>query len=84
MKDWREGAKAQASCVTLNKSLNLSEPLTLYLAMPAAPSSPSDLGSYGTSSERISLTLNYQFGFGGISALSMIKISLVYFEIRPT
>lgn len=82
MKDRREGAKAQASCVTLNKSLNLSGPLALYLAMLAAPS-PADLGLYGTSSERLSLTLNYQFGLGDISALSMIKISGL-FEIRPT
>ena len=84
MKDWRDGVKAQAGCVTLNKSLNLSGPLALYLVMPAVLSLPSDLGSYGTSLERISLTLNYQFGLGGISALSVIKISLVYFEIRPT
>lgn len=45
------GAKAQASCVTLNKSLNLSGPLALYLAMLAAPS-PADLGLYGTSSQK--------------------------------
>ena len=84
LKDWRDGVKAQAGCVTLNKSLNFSGPLALYLVMPAVLSLPSDLGSYGTSLERISLTLNYQFGLGGISALSVIKISLVYFEIRPT
>lgn len=84
LKDWRDGVKAQAGCVTLNKSLNLSGPLALYLVMPAVLSLPSDLGSYGTSLERISLTLNYQFGLGGISAFSVIKISLVYFEIRPT
>lgn len=82
MKDRREGAKAQASCVTLNKSLNLSGPLSLYLAMLAAPS-PADLGLYGTSSERLSLTLNYQFGLGDISALSVIKISLVYLRLGP-
>ena len=73
LEDWREGGKAQVSHVTLNKSLNLSGPLALCLAMPAAPSHPSDLGSYVTSSERPSLTLNNQFGLGGISTLSMIK-----------
>lgn len=84
MEDWREGGKAQVSPVTLNKSLNLSGPLALYLAVPAAPSHPSDLGSYVTSSERPSLTLNNQFGFGGISTLSMIKMSLWFiFRLGP-
>lgn len=59
--------------MTLYKSLNLSGPLALYLAMPAAPSHPSDLGSYSTSSERPSLTLNKQFGLDGISVHSVIK-----------
>lgn len=80
----REGRKAQVSSVTLNKSLNLCGPLALYLAVPAAPSHPSDLGSYVTSSERPSLTLNKQFGFGGISTLSMIKMSLWFiFRLGP-
>lgn len=66
----REDGKA--SCVTLCKSLNLSGPLAPYLAMPAAPSHPSDLSSSVTSSEGPSLTLNNQFGPGGVHALSVI------------
>lgn len=59
--------------MTLCKSLNLSGPLAPYLAMPAAPSHPSDLSSFVTSSEGPPLTLNAQFGPGGVHALSVIN-----------
>lgn len=71
LEGWREGGKA--SCVTLCKSLNLSGPLASYLAIPAAPSHPSDLSSDVSSSERTSLTLNDQFGPSGVHVLSVIK-----------
>lgn len=64
--------QAQARCVTLSRFLNLSGPLAPALAMPAASSHPSDLGSYVTCSERPSLTLNDQFGCGGLYALRFL------------
>lgn len=59
--------------MTLGKSLNLSGPLAPFLAMPASLSRPSDLSSFVTSSEGPSLTLNNQFGPGGVRALSVIN-----------
>lgn len=72
--EWEGGREGTASCLSLSKSLNLSGPLALCLAMPAAPPShPSDHSVCVTSAERPSLTANNQLRPSDVYVLSVIK-----------